>query len=112
MKNSIFPFFCYAESQESEENAWEKFNEELEYQLSYINGYKYWRSLPRVVVDKDYMSDEITYSVTSRIYASLDPLDGHSPVELGKPFPTKLGDKIEDVTTLVGFKLENRGSER
>ncbi len=112
MKNSVFPFFCYAESRESKKDAWEKFNKEFEHHLSYIKGYKYWRSIPRAGVDRDYMSDEITYHVTSRIYASLDPLDGHSPVELDKPFPTKLENKYENDETLMSFKLENGGSKR
>jgi len=112
MKNSIFPIFCYAKSHESKQDAWDKFNEELEYLLSYINGYKYWRTIPRINVDKNYEDDDVTYSVKARVYASLEPLDGHSSVELDKPFPTKLENKLEDITTLVGCKLENRGSKR
>ena len=110
MKNSVFPFCCYAKSHESKQDAWDKFNEELEYHFNFINGYKYWRSIPRIVVDKNYEDDEITYSVISRIYASLDPLDGHYPVELDKPFPVKLENKFEDHVTLGNFKLENRGN--
>lgn len=99
-----FPFIIMAEST-SKMDAWNKFRDELEHNLIYIQGNKYWRTVPRIEEVGDFFSGETIYRVSARIFSVINPMDGLEVLDISKPYPTTTGfEEIETTIGIEGFK--------
>lgn len=50
------------------------FREQLKLDMEFIRGYKYWRTKPKIMLDKDFSAGETMYVVIARAFACMEPI--------------------------------------
>ena len=85
-EHKVFPFICTGESFESEQEAWERFDENLADMFYWVRGCKYWRVIPTFEKIQDFDSLEVIYRVYSRIISTKDVIKGWKQINLGYPY--------------------------
>lgn len=93
MSSKAFPFICYVESYDSADGIWELFDEELENQLYWTQGHKYWRLKPELDEKIDFETNQKIYRIYSRILATEKPIKKLKEIKHGYPY-----DDEEDIT--------------
>lgn len=81
-----FPFICTGESWESEQEAWERFDEQLAENLYWTKGFKYWRVIPTLEKTQDFESLDVIYRIYARILTTKDAIKGWKEVKHGYPY--------------------------
>lgn len=76
---------------DSPDGAWESFREELEHSLSFISGFRYWKSPPRIRV----CAEADMFEVSARLFSVKQQLNGVEEVSLAKEYPSKVGYEFE-----------------
>ena len=96
-----FQFVCEGLQCYDEQEAWDSFKKNLRNYFYWINGYKAWRSAPRLYKDKDIRIQKTIFLVKARVIAFKEIPEGFIEATIDGPYPV-----IEDpFVSQVGLGL-------
>jgi hypothetical protein len=99
----ILPLYCVGEGY-SEKEAWDNFQKEIDILFSVIKGFMYWRSSPKLYIDKNLDDSETMYRVSSRIIIS-DTEFNLKQISQFPPYQLNTEEHLENYEKEINFSV-------
>lgn len=82
-----FSFICQGYECDNEKDAWDSFKKKATKQFKLINGIKYWRRAPELLIDSQFGQSDMVYVVRARVFAIEDYIEYLEEAIIDGPYP-------------------------